>query len=239
MSRRKDRFDFKQFSITQKHTAMKVGTDGVVLGAWVDLTAARTILDIGTGTGLVALMTAQRAAKAQIDAIEIDPIAAEEAKCNASQSPWNDRIKIMHGKAQDYARASAKKYDVIVSNPPYFSAGTLSPHARRHQARHDAELTLDELLKVTNQLLAPEGALSVVIPAQKRDELLALAREEQLFASRETAFFPKKAKPVERWLLELKRTPVSVVKDELIQYHDNGQWSKDYISLTQDFYLKL
>ena len=239
MARRKDQFDFKQFSIVQKHTAMKVGTDSVVLGAWVNLTCIQTILDIGTGTGLIALMAAQRNSSAQIDAIEINNMAVEEARYNIARSPWKDRIKIMYGKAQDYARKSTKKYDLIISNPPYFSAGTVSPSTKRHQARHDTELPLKELLEVANHLLSPKGALAVVIPAQKKNEFLTIAHEEQLFLSRETSFFSKKGKPVERWLLELKRAPASTVKDELIQYGDNGEWSEDYISLTRNFYLKL
>lgn len=239
MARRKHQFDFKKFSIVQKQSAMKVGTDGVVLGAWAEVANARHMLDIGTGTGLLALMIAQRNAAAHIDAIEIDEPAASEAKFNISQSPWNDRIQVIQERIQIYAQTTRAQYDLIVSNPPFFSAGSASPLHERHQARHDTQLPLKELLEAVDRLLTPSGRFSIVLPAQKGDECLTLAGQKQFFPMRQTAFYPKKNKPIERWLLEFTRSSSTPIKNVLIQYNEHGEWSNDYISLTRDFYLKL
>ena len=238
--RRKGRFDFKQFSIIQENSAMKVGTDGVLLGAWTNIDPAQRALDIGTGTGLVALMLAQRHPALEIDGIEIDAPSFSEAKVNAACSPWSDRVNIIKGKVQDLPDSRHLAYDLIVSNPPYFSAGTLPPAEGRHQARHNSRLTPAQLLKAVRDLLKRDGRFSVILPTLEGASFTDLAKNCGFFLSRKTAFYAKKNKPQERWLIEFTRKPTAQVGlTELVQYDENGDWSTSYKNLTQGFYLKL
>ena len=155
-----DYFQFKQFTIRQEKCAMKVGTDGVLLGAWADVTQARRLLDIGTGTGLIAIMAAQRNPELIIDAIEIDPAAFEQARENANNTPWRERIHIFQGKVQTFA--PAYKYDTIVCNPPFFINSTKNPALNRTLARHCETLSHEDILQVSYHLLLPEGKLCVI-----------------------------------------------------------------------------
>lgn len=217
---------------------MKVGTDGVLLGAWANVNGAKTVLDIGTGTGLIALMIAQRNLVAKIDAIEIDEKSFQEARFNITQSNWSNRITILHGKIQEYF--VDKKYDLIISNPPFFTAGTLSPNKNRHQARHNAALSQNELLNAVKRLLKETGRFCMILPVQEGAELTDLAVEKELYVSRKTAFFAKRHKTQERWLLEFCTTPTACsTVNELVQYDQDGQWSNAYKALTKNFYLKL
>jgi len=141
-------FRFKQFTVFHDKCAMKVGTDGVLLGAWTDLKDTQKILDVGTGTGLIALMLAQRNPAALIDAIDIDPLALEQAEANSRNSPFSDRIAVKESSFQAFARLTGKQFDLIVSNPPYFSDSLMPPDRQRAQTRHSVTLTLDDLLFV-------------------------------------------------------------------------------------------
>lgn len=219
---------------------MKVGTDGVLLGAWATVSDAKRILDIGTGTCLIALMMAQRNAGAKIDAIEIDDKSYDEAKLNSSLSPWSDRIAVIKGRIQEF-QTKPHKYDLIISNPPFFKAGTASPIENRHQARHSIGLAPIELIDAVDKLLNKTGRFCVILPLQEGCAFMDLAIEKGLFLSRKTAFFAKQNKRQERWLLEFQKENVIPAphKETLVQYDEIGKWSDAYKELTTDFYLRL
>ncbi len=161
-------FQFKQFTVWHDKCAMKVGTDGVLLGAWVNIFNAKSVLDIGTGTGLIALMIAQRST-ANILAVEIDADAVNQAIENVERSPWSGNIKVQHA---DFKTATFNtKFDVIVSNPPYFSDSLLSPDTHRSTARHTSELTYHDLISRVSGILAFKGEFSLIIPADISDKI--------------------------------------------------------------------
>jgi len=164
-------FQFKQFRIVQERSAMKVGMDGVLIGAWADVSDTANILDVGTGTGLIALMMAQRSPLASIDAIEIDQQAFKESVLNVNESPWNDRIKVTCISFQEFLKRPEKKYDLIISNPPYFSNGVKAPDLIRSRARHDDELPLNELIAGIAQLLNARGSAALILPVVSLAEL--------------------------------------------------------------------
>ncbi|MDP2113785.1 MAG: methyltransferase, partial [Bacteroidota bacterium] len=161
---RNNYFQFKQFRIIQDKSAMKVGVDGVLLGVWANVSGAKRILDIGTGTGLIALMMAQRNADARIDAVEIEPDAFQEAVYNIQQSPWNERIQIELCSFQEFAGKAGLKYDLIVSNPPYFTNGHKAPLENRATARHSDSLSLGDLISGAIGLLNETGKIALVLP---------------------------------------------------------------------------
>ena len=164
-----ERFDFKQFSVEQSGAAMKVGTDGVLLGAWVALPdEGGAVLDIGTGTGLLALMVAQRSAESRIVAVEIEPQAAEQAAANVAASRWSERIEVVCADVRDYSPSGT--FDLIISNPPYFSASLHSPDAARNLARHSDTLSLGALASAAVRMLSPRGRLAVVLPADSEQQ---------------------------------------------------------------------
>ena len=158
-------FTFKQFEINHEGCAMKVGTDGVLLGAWCSSQSARRIADVGTGTGLISLMCAQRNATAKIDAIEIDSSAAKCARENVARSVWNDRIEVIESAIQQFS--TEERYDLIVSNPPYFSETLQSPDPSRATARHNCSLPHRDLIDAAKRLLTPEGRLSIILPTDE------------------------------------------------------------------------
>ncbi len=246
-------FQFKQFEIHQQQSAMKVGTDGVLLGAWAAVEGAKRILDIGTGTGLIALMMAQRNEKALIDAVEIDKKAYEEAKYNFEISKWSNRLSIFHDSIQDFAKNTAEKYDFIISNPPYFINSTKSDKAAKNQVRHTDSLSFDELLNAVNQLLTKDGKFCVVLPFYEGEQFYNLATEpslsnrdtsgqakaNKLYCIKKVIVRGREFKPVERLLIEFSKEKKTYEENNLIiqnspKRHD---YTEDYINLTKDFYL--
>lgn len=231
-------FQFKQFTIHQNRCAMKVGTDGVLLGAWTDTMGAKRILDIGTGTGLLALMLAQRS-DAIIDAIEIDEPAAEQAGENTYNCPWSSRILVSHISFQEFSKSS-EKYDVIVSNPPYFTDCLPAPELKRSIARHNNLLTSKELIDGVVRLLSPTGKFSIILPTNEYEIFIGLAEKSDLFENRRTLVIPSPDKPVKRILSELSFHKNNVIVNSLvIEKYGRHQYSMEYIGLTKDYYLKL
>lgn len=231
-------FHFKQFNIYDDQCAMKVGTDGVLLGAWADITNAKTILDIGTGTGLIAIMMAQRiSSQAIIDAVEIDNNAVAQAKENIVQSPWSSCINLYHAAIQDYQPMPLKTYDMIISNPPFFLSGSKSDQASRNKARHTELLTHTDLLQAVERLLSENGQFSLILPTNEGYQFINEAREYGLCAKQIVEIKPKLDKPVERLLIELSRNNSNPAKSTLtIQYEKRNHYTPDYIALTKDFY---
>ena len=230
-------FQFKQFRIEQQRSAMKVGVDGVLLGAWAEVSQVKTILDVGTGTGLIALMMAQRSA-AQITAIEIEQNAAEEATENVVSSPWKGRVKVLHTSFQEFAKTSSQKFDLIVSNPPFFSKASKAANNERTLARHNDSLPFDELMKFAPALLSGRGSLTMIIPAETFAELDSLALHNQLYLKQVTEVQPKPSKKANRRLVQWSKTKQEVNSDKLVIYENDGSFTKEYIALTRDFYLK-
>ena len=229
-------FRFKNFSVDHSRSAMKVGTDGVLLGAWADTTDARSILDIGTGSGVIALMLAQRTKDdAEIDAVEIEAEDAAQAIENVSTSPWPGKIIVHLSSIQSFA--TSKKYDLIVSNPPFFTNSFHPPDPRRIQVRHTTSLSYKDLLDAVQRLLHETGKFTIILPAAEGKTFVDLACVTQLHVSRKTLFRGRASKPPERWLLEFTRKSSSLDENELVMY-DGEEWSAPYRRLTKDFYLK-
>lgn len=230
-------FRFKQFQICQDQAAMKVGTDGVLLGAWTRIENAQTALDVGTGTGLLALMLAQRNAGLQIDAVELDSLAAKQAQFNVQASPWKDRISVFNVDFQQFTAIMG--YDIIISNPPFFDEQTISPAKQRQMARHTAHLDIQTLLSKTAALLSPKGRLSIIYPATKYDEILHVATQNNLFINRLTFVKGNTNVKAKRILIELSRQQTNIKENFLIIEHERHVYTDAYVELTKDFYLKM
>lgn len=232
-------FRFKQFEIHQNKTAMKVGTDGVLLGAWASVLDAKRVLDIGTGTGLIALMTAQRNSNAIIDAVEIDKNSYEEAKHNFEISQWSNRLNIVHQTIQDYAKNTTQQYDLIISNPPYFINSTKSKHQSKNQVRHTDSLSFADLLDSVKRLLSEDGRFCIVLPYAEGERFYHLAKANKIHCTKKVSVRGRNFKPVERLLLEFRREKNITEENELTiqnspKRHD---YTNEYVNLTKDFYL--
>ena len=221
----KDMFQFKQFTIEQELCAMKVGTDGVLLGAWAK--GGPRILDIGTGTGIIALMMAQRYPEAQVTAIDIDDGAVRQAEQNVSQSPFLGRISVLQQAVQEHLG----EYESIVSNPPFFIDSLQAPDEQRNMARHTATLSYAELMKAAYRLLADNGEFSVVIPFDYRRRMEDEAVFVGFFPSRVCGVKTTERKPAKRYLLAFRKHPCPCQKEQLTI------GSEDYQALTSAFYL--
>jgi len=221
---------------------MKVGTDGVLLGAWAPTAVSRQpsairILDVGTGSGLIALMLAQRCPNAQIDAIDIDEAAVEQARGNAEISDFKSQISNFVSRLQDWKPET--KYDLIVSNPPYFQNSLKNPDKGRELARHTDSLSYRELLAHSARLLKDEGQLALILPAEAETEVRGTAADHSLYFTRVTRVFSKETKPARRVMIAFSHQPsaVSPIEDTLVLEDEKGGRSAAYSELTKDFYL--
>lgn len=230
-------FKFKQFTIWHDKCAMKVGTDGVLLGASAPVTTTNSILDVGTGTGLIALMLAQRTVSAQIKALEIDEDAVIQAKENIERSPWKDRIEVIQSDFNLYE--PNEKYDLIVSNPPYFVDSLLSPHKQRTNARHTQTLSFDALLDGVVRCLSAVGRFSVILPIEVQDLFCGLAKDRGLFLNKILYIQTKPGASAKRIILDFSFVESILLEDTLLVELARHQYSKEYIQLTKDFYLKM
>jgi len=234
---RNNYFQFKHFKILQEKAAMKVGVDGVLLGSWVQINSAVRILDVGSGTGVIALMLAQRS-EAQITAIEIEENAFREAEMNASASIWSDRLKIFHTSLQEFAKNGVSKFDLIVSNPPFFSQATRAACEERTIARHNDLLPFSELINCSSNLLDENGRVALILPVEALEEIQHWAELNKLWLCRKTNIIPKTGKKINRVMLELGKKETVLNEDCLTIYNSDGSFTKEYVSLTKDFYLK-
>ncbi len=229
-------FSFKQFTVYHDRCAMKVGTDGVLLGAWTDVASAHNILDIGTGTGLVSLMMAQRC-NARIRAVDIDADAVEQARENVAASPWKDRIEV---ELQDICHFTSETlFDVVVSNPPYFVDSMKCPDGQRNIARHTDNLDFDKLAESAVRLLHPEGVFSVIIPTDSKDFFLTVAARYGLHLSHQTLIHTTPGADPKRVLLAFKFSVDKCVTDYLTIELSRHVYSEEYIALTKEFYLRM
>lgn len=228
-------FRFKQFSIAQNVGAMKVNTDGVLLGAWVP-PAAQRILDIGTGTGVIAMMLAQRNSAAQIDAIEVDAGATDVATSNFIACPWGARLTAHHCALQQYMPNG--RYDLIVSNPPYFVDDYPATDPQRNAARHSVSLSYEELIAGIARLLSDEGKAALVLPAFHVSLVASLAADADLHLIHHTSVRAVEGKSPYLALLLLSRVQQPLALDSLTIQQADGTYTEAYRALTADFYLK-
>ena len=235
-------FKFKKFSVSQDRCAMKIGTDGVLLGAWTSLEHQPfSILDIGAGTGVIALMLAQRSDAENIEALEIDEDAYEQAVDNFENSDWGDRLFCYHAEFWEFVEEmqDEEKYDLIVSNPPFYSENYSSQDARRDQARFAEALPFPELLEGVAALLTEDGKFNVIIPFREEEHFLQLAEEQKLFPSRITRVKGNPEVPPKRSLLELGFLEQEIRPETLIIETSRHEYTPEYIELVRDFYLKM
>jgi tRNA1Val (adenine37-N6)-methyltransferase len=218
---------------------MKVGTDGVLVGAWANPDGVGTILDVGTGSGLIALMLAQRCEnKPVIDAIELDADAVEQARDNIANSPYG-YIRCIHASLQQYEVACERKYDLIISNPPYFSSSLLPPDKQRLLARHDCSLSVDELFGISSRLLTEKGKIALIFPYNDNGALLDIAYEYGLYPTRITYVYPLAGSLPKRVLMEFSRERGTPLHGELAIEASSGEYTSEFVALVKDFYLKL
>lgn len=231
-------FQFKQFKINQQNVAMKVGTDGVLLGAWANIENAENILDIGTGTGLIALMLAQRC-DAKIKAIEIDKDAFNQAKQNVENSKWKNRISVENISLQEFAKNENQKFDLIVCNPPFFEHNAQIESLQRTTARQTLTLSFEELIENSCKVLAKNGKLCLILPFNEYENIQNIAQRNKLFLNTTLKIKPLKTKDFKRVLLEFGFQKLEYFENIfVIETEKRHVYTEEYIELTKDFYLK-
>ncbi|ALU44336.1 tRNA1(Val) (adenine(37)-N6)-methyltransferase [Pseudoalteromonas rubra] len=229
-------FAFKQFTVAQSRSAMKVSTDGVLFGAWVCVTGAQRMLDIGTGTGLLSLMCKQRAPRIVIDAVEIDAQACLDAKDNISRSPWQD-IYVHQTPIQTFT--ADQHYDLVISNPPYFNHSLKGPNEARNTARHTDSLSFEQLIEAFLRHTQEHGRLAVILPVHEANTFIVQAELRGLQLARRCDVSMTPDKPVSRVMLEWHRIYNMPSYDQLCLRNQKGEYSDAFVDLCRDFYLKM
>ncbi|WP_053971124.1 tRNA1(Val) (adenine(37)-N6)-methyltransferase [Mangrovimonas sp. ST2L15] len=236
-------FQFKQFSVNQEHCAMKIGTDGVLLGAWSKIdNHPRNILDIGAGTGVISLMLAQRSDAPAIDALEIDPDAYEQSVDNFENSPWDDRLFCYHAEFTEFVAEMFEEeetYDIIVSNPPFYTEEVSSGNSKRDQARMSSSLPFEDLIEGTSLILSENGIFNVVIPNKEETTFIQLASQFGLFPLEIMRVKGTGIAEIKRSLLAFSFEQKDPKISELIIESERHQYTDAYKELVKDFYLKM
>ena len=233
-------FQFKEFSVNQDRCAMKIGTDGVLLGALTSINHNPfSILDIGAGTGILSLMLAQRSHAETIEAIEIDDAAFEQAASNFEDSPWGDRLFCYHAGFNEFVEEIDDKYDLIISNPPFYSENYKTDNPQRDLARFTDALPFEHLLHGTANLLDDNGKASFIIPFSEEVNFILLAEKTGLYPNRITRVKGTNTSEIKRSLLEFSFTKTTIDTSELTIETSRHQYTEDYINLTKNFYLKM
>lgn len=228
-------FDFKKFRIRHDQCAMKVGTDAVLLGSWVDYGNAQRVLDIGCGSGILSLMAAQRATKAAVHGIDVDASAVAQSQLNADNSPFANRLSFEQADVRNYS--SEKKFDLILCNPPFYTEDTLSPDGRRSLARNACSLSFADLVEKASALLTCGGTFHVVLPFSEKDSFLHICAEKKLWAFRICQVRTTERKAPKRILISCSRKEVQSPCLEELVLSENGKRSEQFSRLTADFYL--
>jgi tRNA1Val (adenine37-N6)-methyltransferase len=234
-------FQFKQFTVQQDRCAMKIGTDSVLLGAWTPVeNKPFSILDIGAGTGILSLMLAQRSAAEQIDSLEIDEDGYEQCVENFENSPWSDRLFCFHAGLDEFIEEPEDEYDIIISNPPFYSEDYKSDNSQRDLARFQDALSFEDLVEAADLLLSENGIFAVIIPFKEEERFIDLCAKMELFPVKVTRVKGSHTTPIVRSLLAFKRYELSVLEaDELVIEINRHEYTDDYINLTKDFYIKM
>lgn len=228
--------EFKKFKIGQDRCSTRVGTESIVLGAWAECKDSPRILDVGTGSGVIALMLAQRTKDATIVGVELDAEAAGQAKENVAFSPWADRIEIEHMDVQSYARKAEEKFDLIVCNPPFFSGGSHSSGLSRLAMRSTKKLPHGDLLSAFRTLLTETGRGVVVLPYIEGLRFSELARSYNLYPVRILQLRPEDEQPIEHLVIQLERKRMEPIRFDLVMKYDTGEPSRQFKRLTKPFY---
>ena len=233
-------FIFKNFTVKQDKCAMKIGTDGVLLGAWTSIDKNPfSILDIGAGTGVLALMFAQRSDAEVIDALEIDDHAYEQCVENFENSDWSDRLFCYHASLEEFVEEIEDTYDLIVCNPPFYSEDYKTENTQRDLARFQDAMPFEHLLESVSQLLSDEGIFSVIIPFKEEQNFIELAKKANLFPNRILNIKGNSTSKIKRSLMEFSFIKKDLEIENLIIETERHQYTEDYINLTKDFYLKM
>lgn len=229
-------FVFRHFTVKQEQSAMKIGTDSVLLGCLCEVENVSSLLDIGSGTGILALMLAQRC-NANIDAVEMDELAAQEAAQNFGNSPWADRLTLYHTSIQQFAEKNSKQYDLIISNPPYYKAKDHSKieDEQRSRARHDQGLSFEELISCVLKFLAPTGSFWLIIPVYEATVFKELAKDK-LHLLKQVNLIPKPSKPANRVVMQFAQNPKQLLEEDLVIYEQDNRPSLVYKRIARDFY---
>ena len=233
-------FKFKKFSINQDRCAMKIGTDAVLLGAWTSIKHQPfSILDIGSGTGVLSLMLAQRSHAEVIDALEIDENAYEQCVENFENSSWSDRLFCYHASLEEFVEEIEDKYDLIISNPPFYSEDYKTDNNQRDLARFADAMPFNHLIESASKLLSENGLFSVIIPFKEEETFIALASKVNLFPNRILQVKGSPTSEIKRSLIEFSFKKSNPIQEELIIETSRHQYTTSYINLTKDFYLKM
>lgn len=233
-------FQFKQFTVHQDQCAMKIGTDGVLLGAWTSIeTHPFSILDIGAGTGILSLMLAQRSHAEVIEALEIDDLAYVQCVENFEQSPWNDRLFCYHASLEEFAEEIDDTYDLIICNPPFYADDYKTENLQRDLARFQDAMPFEHLLESVATLLSENGTFSVVIPFSEETTFISLASKTALFPKRITRVKGSPTSEIKRSLIEFSFLQTKIEVSELTIEISRHNYTQDYMELTKDFYLKM
>ncbi|MCB2220822.1 MAG: methyltransferase [Bacteroidetes bacterium] len=229
-------FHFKQFAVRDTHSAMKVNTDGVLLGAWAGVNGLDKILEVGTGCGIITLMLAQRF-ESEILAIDVDEGSIHDARYNFAISQWADQLFAIHADFRHFAKTSPHTFDMIVSNPPFFSKSLKSPHAHRNLSRHDQSLSYKELIEGASRVISEEGIFSVILPFAVFDEFNSIAENHGFYLARRLDIIPVEGKNKNRILVEYKyKKTSSVTSSSLVLFHPGHIPTEAYKILTGEFY---
>lgn len=230
-------FQFKQFIIHQDQCAMKVGTDGVLLGSWVDIPENGKVLDVGCGTGILSLMIAQRSKNTIIEGIEIDPSAANQALENKNISKWSNQITIESANFFEWSKKGTNKYDLIICNPPFYNEGPKSSSISRDKARSNTMFKLSDFITTSKKIITHIGSIAIIIPFNQQADLNTYSLENSLYLKRICYLYPTPSKPCHRIMVQLS-TIKSTIKEEHIIIESNGrhQYSEEYKNLTKEFY---
>ena len=231
-------FHFKSFSLHHHRSTMKVGTDAVLLGIWADLNGVKTVLDVGAGCGIISLLLASRTSLF-VDAVELDHESSEEASRNFEDSPYSDRLKIFQSDINDFVPPGNKKYDLIVSNPPFFINDLHSKNPKKRMARHAQKLSYEQLLQDSKKLLNPEGKISVVLPYRESRLFLQMAISEGFFVEKKMLIFPVAGKEPNRINILLSQRSAGELTEKFIIRDEDGNFTRQYVDFVKDYYLSI
>lgn len=230
-------FHFKQFSVAQDKSAMKVGTDGVLLGSWAKAVNVQRVLDIGTGTGLIALMLAQRFQNAQVMAIELDNNASKQAAENFQNAPWSKQLSVEQVSLQNFHHSSP--FDLIVSNPPYFENNLKTNSKQRRQARHTDTLSFKTLIECSAKLLSKKGSLAIIIPSASKEKMEQIALNHHLHLNRLCWVKGTEKTAIKRAIMQFSFQENNLEESTLVVEQERHVYTPEYTQLCKDFYLKM